>query len=117
MSTAVASVRIPRLLSRRAEAARFVQDCTGIVRYCSRRPGTGNGGGLDESACGAAARRLRRAQVSTDFIWSLDGRQVLLALVVLFALAAEVGFRGGRRHARRVSDREPQVGAIQGAVL
>lgn len=52
-----------------------------------------------------------------DLLWDLDGRLVLVALVALFALASEIGFRAGRRHARRVRDREPQVGTIQGAML
>lgn len=52
-----------------------------------------------------------------DLLWDLDGRLILVALIALFALAAEIGFRAGRRHVRRVHDREPQVGTIQGALL
>jgi hypothetical protein len=47
----------------------------------------------------------------------VDERLVLGALIVLFLLAAEVGFRVGRRHGRRVGDMEPHVGTIQGALL
>jgi hypothetical protein len=47
----------------------------------------------------------------------VDERLVVGALIALFLLAAEVGFRAGRRHGRRVGDREPQVGTIQGALL
>jgi hypothetical protein len=55
--------------------------------------------------------------VSGDLLWDVDGRLIVVALIVLFLLAAEVGFRAGRRHARRVADKEPQVGTIQGALL
>ncbi len=52
-----------------------------------------------------------------DFLWDVDGRVILVALITLFLLAAEVGFRGGRRHGRRAADRGPQIGTIQGALL
>jgi hypothetical protein len=55
--------------------------------------------------------------VSRDLLWDVDPRLILVALVALFLLAAEVGFRAGRRHGRRVTDKEPQVGTIQGALL
>jgi hypothetical protein len=50
-------------------------------------------------------------------LWDLDARVVLVGLFALFLLAAEVGFLAGRRHARRASDREPQIGPIQAALL
>jgi hypothetical protein len=55
--------------------------------------------------------------VIRDFLWDVDGRVILVALIALFLLAAEVGFRGGRRHGRRAADRGPQIGTIQGALL
>lgn len=55
--------------------------------------------------------------MSRDLLWDVDGSLILVALIALFLLAAEVGFRAGRRHGRRVADKEPQVGTIQGAML
>ena len=55
--------------------------------------------------------------VREDLLWNLDGRIVLVGLIAVFLLAAELGFRAGRRHVRRAHDREPQVGTIQGALL
>ncbi len=55
--------------------------------------------------------------MSRDLLWDVDARLILVLLIALFLLAAEVGFRAGRRHGRRVADKEPQVGTIQGATL
>jgi hypothetical protein len=55
--------------------------------------------------------------VTRSFLWEVDGRIVLVALIALFLLAAEVGFRAGRRHGRRAADQESQVGTIQAALL
>jgi hypothetical protein len=47
----------------------------------------------------------------------VDGRIVLGALIVLLLLAAELGFRVGRRLARRSPGGAPPVGAIQASLL
>jgi hypothetical protein len=55
--------------------------------------------------------------VSRDLLWDVDPRIILVALIALLLLAAEVGFRAGRRHGQRAPDTEPHVGALQGALL
>jgi hypothetical protein len=51
--------------------------------------------------------------VALYFLWDLDERIVLVALLALFLLAAELGYRAGRRAAKQ----DPQVATIQGALL
>lgn len=55
--------------------------------------------------------------MSRDLLWDVDGSLIFVVLIVLFLLAAEVGFRAGRQRGRRAADKEPQVGTIQGAIL